>query len=90
MGIVGNIIIISATIFAIVSRDTTSPGLAGLSLTFALSVISFSFIIKLGCNFELVLVFGHVELHGENDSSVGVESDLGGESQRVLENTERG
>ena len=38
LGISGNLIVFFAIFFAIISRDSLSPGLAGLSITFALSV----------------------------------------------------
>ncbi|KAL3875737.1 hypothetical protein ACJMK2_033658 [Sinanodonta woodiana] len=35
---VGNIIVFFATLFAVIARDTISPGIVGLSITYALSV----------------------------------------------------
>ena len=35
----GNLVILFASLFAILSRDTISPGLAGLSITYSLSIV---------------------------------------------------
>ena len=38
LGIAGNLLVFGASIFAIIARDSISPGIAGLSLTYALNV----------------------------------------------------
>jgi ATP-binding cassette subfamily C (CFTR/MRP) protein 1 len=38
LSLVGNLMILFAAVFAILARDTISPGLAGLSISFALNV----------------------------------------------------
>jgi len=45
---VGNLIIFFPSLFAVLGRDTLSPGLVGLSVSYALQVSSFVIYLKLG------------------------------------------
>ena len=95
---VGNCIIFAAALFAVLGRDSLSPGMVGLSVSYALQV-----------HLVLLLLFALItrtkegagskmcypgdpdpELAGPNDERGGDEHSDGGEAGRILHGGDRG
>ena len=53
----GSLIIFFAAVFAVSSRDTLSPGLVGLTITYALQITyAFSYLVRTVCDVEANIV----------------------------------
>lgn len=56
MGLVANLIILFAALFAVLGRDTISAGMAGLSLSCALQIIDLYWVVRLTASLETNIV----------------------------------
>ena len=51
--LLGNLIVLFASLFAVIGRETLSPGLAGLSINYALSIIdTLNWMVRMACDLE--------------------------------------
>ena len=72
---VGNLVVLFAALFSVISRESLDPGLVGLSISYALNVTTPYFMLNIhGCTIHksfffmfAVLDYSNVELVHEND-----------------------